>query len=322
MYLQPKFAMNSLICLRRSLPLSALASALLLSGCGGGGSDDSSTTNTPVTSEVAQSVSATSVALTEDTSSANAAVLTSTQVVVSGGQASQTYACLGGGTAVYNVTGGSVASVTNGKLDASENYTLQFTGCRSSVGAPVVNGTVTLAVTATSAGYVSVNTSTQGIVVTLPLRTLTLNGSSSLTQTVVTNGAAVTTTHRWTTPQTTVTSTHNARSSSLSLSNVDISRSSTTTNGVLTGSSNTGTMTMALVSPNGGWEATIATQGAASYDTSGLPVQGVWVLTLPHSSIGVQVGGGTAAITVDYGPDGTVDRSLSISVTTLANAAV
>lgn len=310
--------MNTLHALHRALPLGTLVTTLLLAGCGGSADDE----DTSITSETAQSVSANSMVLTEDTASAIAVVLSTTQVVVAGGQASQTYTCPGGGTALFTVTGGGVGSVTNGQLDAGENYSLQFTDCRGAAGAASVNGTMTLAVTAASADAVSVNTSTQAIVVVLPRRTLTLNGSSTLAQTVVTNGATVVTTNRWTSPQITLTSLRNARNSSLTLSNVDISRSVTTTSGVLSGSSSTGTLTIALGTPNGAWTATIATQGTASYDANGLPVQGAWQMTLPHNRIGLQVGGGTATITVDHGPDGTVDRTYTFSTTTLANEAV
>ncbi len=311
--------MNKLFTLRHALPLSALATALLLAGCGGG---DDAQTDTSISSETAQSVGANAMVLTEDSASANAALLSTTQVVVAGGQASQTYACPGGGTALFTVTGGSVGSVTNGQLDAGENYSLQFTDCRGAAGATGVSGTMTLAVTAASADAVSVNTSTQAIAVALPRRTLTLNGSSTLAQTVVTNGATVVTTNRWTSPQITLNSLRNARNSSLTLSNVDISRSVTTTSGVASGSSHTGTLTMALGAPNGAWTATIATQGTASYDANGVPVQGAWQMTLPNNRIGLQVVGGSATITVDHGPDGTVDHSYTFSTTTLANEAV
>ena len=310
--------MNTLFALRRSLPFSALATALLLTGCGGG--DDNE--DTTLSSETAQSVSANSMVLSDDAANANAVVLSTTQAVVAGGQASQTYACAGGGSALFTLTGGSVGSVTNGQLDAGENYSLQFTDCRGAAGAASVNGTMTLNVTAASADAVSVNTSTQAIVVVLPRRTLTLNGSSTLARTTVTNGATVVTTQRWTSPQIALTSLRNARSSSLTLSNVDISRSVTTTSGVLSGSSNSGTLTMALGAPNGGWTATLATQGSVSYDASGVPLQGAWQMTLPHNRIGLQVGGGTATITVDHGPDGTVDRTYTFGTSNLANEAV
>ncbi|MBC7993644.1 MAG: hypothetical protein H7Z15_10420 [Rhizobacter sp.] len=304
---------------RMALPLSTLAAALLLTACGGG---EDNTEDTTISSETAQSVSANGMVLSEDAANANAVVLSTTQAVVAGGQASQAYACAGGGSALFTVSGGSVGSVVNGQLDEGETYSLQFTDCRGAAGAASVNGTMTLAVTTASVDAVSVNTSTQAIVVVLPRRTLTLNGSSTLARTVVTNGATVVTTQRWTSAQIALTSLRNARSSSLSLSNVDISRSATTTNGVLSGSSHTGTLTMALGGPNGSWTATLATQGIASYDANGVPLQGAWQMTLPHNRIGLQVGGGTATVTVDHGPDGTVDRSYTFSTSNLANEAV
>lgn len=303
---------------RFALSLSTLAAAALLAACGGGSDSE----DTSITSETAQSVSANSMVLSDDAASANAVALSTTQAVVAGGQASQTYACAGGGTALFTITGGTVGSVVNGQLDAGETYSLQYTDCRGAAGAASVNGTMTLVVTAAAADAVSVNTSTQALVVALPRRTVTMNGSSTLSQTVVTNGATVVTTHRWTSPQIAFTSLRNARSSSLTLSNVDISRSVTTSGGVVSGSSSTGGLTMALGGPNGAWTATITTQGAVSYDANGLPTQGTWQMTLPHNRIGLQVGAGTATITVDHGPDGTVDKTYTFSTNTLASQAV
>lgn len=309
--------MNTFNALQRALPLTTLATALLLAGCGGSADD----TDTSISSETAQSVSADTMALSEDTANANAVALNATQAVVAGGQASQTYACAGGGTAVFTITGGSLGSVVNGQLDAGENYSLQFNACRSAAGAATVSGLMTLAVTAASASSVAVNTSTQALTVTLPQRTLTLNGSSSWSQTVVTNGSSTTTTAHWVSPQIELTSLRNARTSSLTLSNVDVSRSVTTLSGVLSGSSLSGSMTMALGTPNGAWTATLATQSAATYDASGVPVQGSWSMTLPHNRIGLQVGAGSATITVDHGPDGSVDRTYTFSIATLASQA-
>lgn len=299
---------------RFALPLTTLATAVLLSACGGS-SDEA---DTSITSETAQSVSANSMVLSEDAANANAVVLSTTQAVVAGGQASQTFNCAGGGTAVFTVDPGSVGSVINGQLDAGESYSLQFTACRGSAGAASVNGLMTLDVITASADAVSVNTSTQAITVVLPLRTLTMNGSSTLSQTVVTNGATVVTTNRWVSPQIAFTSQHNARSSSLTFSNVDISRSVTTVSGVQTARSNSGTMTLALNTPGGNWSATLASQGVVSYDLNGLPLQGSWQMTLPHNRIGLTLGSGTATVTVDHRPDGSIDRTYVFTIANLA----
>jgi hypothetical protein len=295
----------------------ALAAAALLAACGGGG-DDSDTT---ASQKTAASASANTLAIPESTAEAGTETLETAQAVVAGGQANQTYACAGGGSATFTVTGASVAAATNGQFDAGETYSLQFDACRGSAGAASVDGAATLVVTAAAAGALTVQTTTQGLTVALPLRTLTWNGSSTIAQTVATSGATTTTSTRWTAAEIELTSVRNARSSTFTLSDVDVTRSVVVTNGVVAGSSGSTAMTMAAVLPNGTWTATIASQGTVSYDAAGLPVAGSWTIDLPHNAIGVTVSSGNAVVTVDHGPDGTIDRTWTYTTDALADEA-
>lgn len=293
----------------------ALAAAVLLTACGGGGSDSADTT---VSQETAASASANTLAIPDSAAAASTESLKTAQAVIAGGQASQTYACAGGGTATFTISGATVSGATNGQLDAGETYSLLFVACRGSAGAASVDGAMTLVVTAASAGALTVQTATQGLTVALPLRTLTWNGSSTLAQTVVTNGATSTTSTRWTAAQIQLTSLRNARSSSFTLSAVDVMRSVAVTNGVVAGSSGSTALTLAAILPNGTWTAAIASQGNVSYDAAGLPIAGSWAITLPHNAIGVTVSPGSAVITVDHGPDGTIDRTWTYTTAALA----
>lgn len=299
---------------QRALVASA-ALAALLAACGGGG--DSTTTDTAVSQDKAQAMSADSSAMSTDGTDGAQAVLTTTQAVVAGGTASQTYNCAGGGTAVFTVTGGSVSSVTNGVLDAGEVYSVTYNGCRGSAGAVALTGSATLTVVSASGAVLAVNTSTQNLQVALPLRTLTYNGSSSLSQTVTTNGATTTTVNRWTSPRIEVRSARNGRTSTFTLSNVDLSRTFTQTSGVISARSAGGAYTLDAVLPNGSWSITVATQGAVSYDASGVPTQGAWTIALPNNIIGVSVVPGTLTVTVDFGADGSVDRTYVFSTATI-----
>jgi hypothetical protein len=303
-----------------ALRATALAAATLLAACGGGGSDDG--TDTSVSMATAESASANSMEMPAETTSAMSATMSTAQAVVAGAQAGATYACLGGGTAVFTATGGTAASLLNGQLDTGEVYSLQYNACRGSAGAAQINGAMTLTVVSAGSGSVTVATQTQGIVVTLPLRTLTLNGSSTFSQTVVASGASVTTTNHWTSPQIALTSLRNGVTSSLTLTNIDLTRSMTTTNGLATGSSHSGTLTLAAALPANTWTATIATQGAVAFDASGVPTQGSWAITLPHNAIGLTVAAGTATVTVDNGPDGSIDHTYTFGANALAGEAV
>jgi hypothetical protein len=294
------------------IPAAALLA--LLAACGGGG-EDAGTPGTSVTQSQAQAMSANSAVVPAETTDAATVLLSTTQAVVAGGTAGATFSCAGGGTATFTATG---SNLGNGQLDAGEVYTVTYTACKGSAGAASLDGAATLTVVSAGAGSVVVDTATSGIVITLPQRVLTLNGSSRLSQTVVTSGATTTTTNHWTSPQIVVTSQRNARSSTFTLTGIDITRSITTTNGVITARSSSGTHTMNAVLPNGTWTVTTATNGAVSYDANGVPTQGDWTITLPNNRIGVSVVPGTLTVTVDFGADGSIDRTYVFTTTVIA----
>lgn len=302
-----------------TLRVSLITVVTLLSACGGNGSNSSD--DNSASSETAQSVSANTVALGPDTVNANAAVLRTVQAVVAGGQATTTVACGSSGTATFTASGGSVASLLNGVLDAGERYSMVFNSCSVSAGSDTVSGLMSLEVISASATELTVQASMHDLVVARPHRTLTLNGSSTLSQSIATSGATVTTTNRWVSPQIELVSLHNARLSSLTLSNVDLTSTSTTTNGALTGSTSSGSITIAVAWLNNSWSATIATQGTASYDANGMATQGNWLMTLPHDRIGLAVAAGLATVTLDHGPDGIIDNTFIWSVQTLFEVA-
>jgi hypothetical protein len=306
---------------RHALGSATVVAAALLSACGG--NSESDTPQTPVGSQTAQSVSANTLVLGPDTVSANAAVLRTAQAVVASGsgQITATVNCSGGGTARFTSSGGSGLSLLNGVLDAGERYSMLFDNCSVSAGADSLSGLMSIDVISASANELTLQTSTQGIVVARPQRTLTLNGSSTISQSSVTQGTTVTTTHRWVSPQIALTSLHNANLSSLSFSNVDLTTTSTTVNGVPTGSTSSGTLTITVALPGNSWSANIATQGPASYDAKGVATQGSWLMTLPHDSIGLVVAAGLATVTLDSGANGSVEHTFFFGVLALIAAA-
>jgi hypothetical protein len=294
---------------RLALVPAALATLALLAACGGGGEDAGAPLGA-VSESQAVSMSANSAVLPADSVEGQATLLSTSRAVIAGGSASQTFACAGGGTAVFTVTGGSVGTVTNGQLDAGEVYSLTYTDCRGASGAAALTGTATLTVVAAGGGTTEVTTSTQNLQIALPLRTLTVNGSSTLSELVADNGAGVvTTTHRWTSPGITVTSLRNAATSTFTLSDVDQSRVITTAGGTISARTRSGTVTMNAQLPNRSWTVTTATQGAVSFDANGVPTQGNWTITLPNNIIGISVVPGTLTVTADWGANGTIDRT-------------
>jgi len=300
------------------IPAAALAA--LLGACGGGGGSGDTG---GVSQDRAQAMSGDSSALSTDGSDGADALLTTTQALVASVSANVTAPCAGGGTAQFSVSGGTVSSIANGQLDAGEVYSVTFTNCRGNVGAVALNGTATLTVNSNGGGVLSVSTSTQNLQVALPLRTLTYNGSSTLSRAVVTNGATTTVTNRWTSPQIVVKSVRNGtlRTSTFTLSHVDMTRSFTWINGVLTATGFSGTHTMDAVLPNASWSITTATQGTVTCDANGVPTQGDWTITLPNDRIGISVVPGTLTVTVDYGADGSIDRTFVFTTSSVVAGA-
>ena len=314
----------------RALLAIGLCGALAACGGGSGGSSTpttsgaSSTVDTTPSIEYAVDSSANTAVIPSSAATAASTTLATAQVVVAtgaagatvtGSTATSTVACPGGGSAMYTVTGSTLANLTNGQLDAGENYSLTFTDCKGYGGAAAVNGAMTLAVTAApSADNITVTTATDDIVVTLPHGNVTLNGSSTLTQTVTTAGSTVTTTEHWTTPIFNVTTAFNARNSTFAMTDVDITATATVTDGTLVGTTYNGTTTLSANLPNGEFDVTLATQGATSYDATGTPLQGTWTLTLPNNAITLTIANGTATIDVDYGANGSIDATYTYTV--------
>ena len=301
--------------------MAAASMAWLLAACGGGGSSESSDA---VSQDKAQSMSADSSALSTDGTDGAVALLTTTQAVVAlSSSASATVSCAGGGSATFTASGTSPALLANGQLDAGEVYSVTFNNCRASTGAVSLNGTATLTVTQAGGGVTAVDTTTQNLQVALPLRTLTYNGSSSFSHTVATSGSTTTITNHWVSPQIVVKSVRSGtlRTSTFTLSNVDMTRTFTLVNGVLTATSFDGTHTIDAVLPNATWSITTATQGGVTCDANGVPIQGAWTITLPNDRVGISVVPGTLTVTVDFGADGTIDRTFVFSTATVVAGA-
>lgn len=299
--------------------LPALPLVLLLSACGGGGgNDDTSGGSTAVSDSTVQAMSANSSVAMEDGTEAATTLVTTTETVVAAGSAGQTITCPGGGSASYSVTGAPLATLVNGQLDAGEVYSLSFSACRSSSGSAALDGSATLTVTAASTTGVTVQTSTSQLQTTLPQRVLTLNGTSTVALASSSNGTSTTTSAHWSASQITLTSVRNARTSTLQLGGVDLTRSVTSSAGVVSATSSSGTCTVNATLPNGSWSMTLATQGAVSYDSSGVPTQGAWTITLPYNRIGVSISPASATLSVDHGADGSIDRTITLTPAELA----
>lgn len=314
--------------IQRSAAGALAATVAMLAGCGGSSSSTPMPASPAANAQLVESTAAnTAVVPSAATMATSASVWTAQSVVagatmtISGNSASATVACATGGTATFTVTAPTPATLANGQFDAGENYTIQFHSCQGAAGGPVVTGTLGLDVIAANTGNLTVQTSTDSLVVALPNGTVTLDGSSTLVQTVTTSGTTVTTTDHWTTPSYRVTTAFNGRSDVFTLSNVDITATTTVVGGVLVGTTYDGTMTLSASLPVGTFVITIATQGATNYDANGTPTLGTWTITLQTDAITLTIAGSVATIGVDYGSLGVIDKTYSYPISTLDRAA-
>jgi hypothetical protein len=325
---------------RPALALTLLGLATL-TACGGGGSDSGTSTGTSADEATAYAANATLMSESA-TSALDASVLAAQGVVTAqavaassapdtnalstadseatrpAAVASVPVACAGGGSATLTITGGSALSVLNGQLDAGEVYQLSFAACRGAAGAASINGSLAMTVQAATATELSLALVATDLAVALPQGGVTLAGSTTRQVSVATLANGTTQlTSRFSSPGVTLSTQFNSRSSVFTLSAVDVTRQSVWSLGLPVSSTVNGTHTLAATLPNGAFNYTVSTQGSVSYSAAGVPTAGAWTVTLPKTLIGVTVANAIAAITVDDGKDGTIDRTFSVPVARL-----
>lgn len=313
--------------------------ALLLTACGGGGSDAGSSSPTAIDDSTATAYSADAALITNDAMGAtDTAVLTAQNVVAALGtvsaadakssalsadakpltsSAAVTRNCAGGGTATVSISGGTAANWSNGKFDAGETYQIVFAGCKGAIGWVTVDGSMTLAVDSASGdssnGSLALSMNASNLTVATPRGSASLNGSATRSLTVSTDAnGVVSLSGHYVAPSITWATQYFGRSSSFTLSGVDIQRNATLVGGVLQSSSIDGTHTLSATLPNGSFSYTVATNGAATYDANGVPTAGHWTVTLPNDLITLTIANGNATWTLDRGKDGTIDRTVTV----------
>jgi len=177
-----------------------------------------------------------------------------------------------------------------------------------------------------SNGSLALALAVSNLSVTTPRGNATLNGNSTRDITVSTDAAgAVHLSSHYVAPSFTWTTHYQARTSTFTLSAVDIRRDATFVGGVLQSSSIAGTHTLSATLPNGAFSYTVATNGGVTYAADGTPLSGSWTITLPLDLITVTVtsanGIGTATVAIDRGKDGTIDRTFTLTWVQLAGVA-
>lgn len=333
-------SLRSRLQVRKPRPVALLVAptlgALLLSACGGG---SDGTASASIDDSTATAYSADAAVIPNDAmGGADTAILTAQNVVASLGtvtaaeskssalsadakplttSAAVTRTCAGGGTATVSISGANTSTWNNGKFDTGETYQISFAACKGFAGWVTVDGSMTLAVDSASGdssnGNLALTLNASNLTVATPRGSASLNGSATRELAVSTdaNGVVHLSGH-YVASSITWSTQYFGRTSTFTLSAVDIQRDATISGGLLQSSSVNGTHTLSATLPNGSFSYTVATNGAATYDANGVPTSGNWTITLPENLITLTIGNGNATWTLDRGKDGTIDRTVIV----------
>jgi hypothetical protein len=323
---------------------AALACGTLLTACGGGGDSSTTTPQASLSQPDATADAANATSTGADTASAMDVVIDTTSGLASAVKQPQsapsdrmhalaagsaltnvTIDCAGGGTATLSITGATAPVELDGQLDAGEHYTVTYAQCTGHAGDAQLSGSVAMDVVSadqsTAPTSLAVNLTVTGLALTLPSGTATLDGTASVSRSVVTTAGTTTTTSNLTVPSATLATAFNSRSGSFTLSELSATRTVTSVAGVATASQYSGHHTLSGNANGRTFSMTVATDGNVGYDATGALVSGQWTVVRPAATIVAVVANGTVVITVDDGNDGTIDHTWTFPTAQLNAAA-
>jgi len=332
---------------RRLAIAAALACGALLTACGGGGGDTSTPpTVTPLSQPDATADSANASDTGNDTASSMDSVVDTTAALAQVAAQSAAAApagreqalsaraadvtnlgvdCAGGGTATLSITGASLASEADGQLDAGEKLTVTYVQCTGHAGWTQLNGSVEMDVTSadysTSPTTLAVSLTVTNLAASTPHGSATLNGTATISRSVVISNGTTTTTSNLTVPSATLATSYNSRSGTFTLSDLDATRTLTSVAGITTASQYSGSHTLSGSADGRTFAYTVSTTGSVNYDATGALVSGAWTVVRPDATIATTVADGTVVITVDDGNNGSIDDTWTFPAAQLDAAA-
>lgn len=312
---------------------AALACGLLLGACGGGGGSGGTAPVLAVPSLSQLDATATSANAStagEDTAAAIDAVVDTTSSVALSlpaglPAAGATVDCAGGGTATLGISGGTPTGEFNGRLDAGEHYSVVFAQCSNGAGSARLNGSVELDVLSAdheaSPQTLAVHLVVTHLTLTLPSGTVTLDATATASRSVTTDNGATTIVSHVGVPSATLATDLNRRAATFTVTNLDATRTQTSSGGVTTASRFDGHMTLAGSADGRTLSLTFATNGNVNHGADGTLVSGAWTVVRPDATIATTVADGLVVMTVDDANDGTIDHTWTFTTAQLDAAA-
>lgn len=320
---------------------AAVLAAALLAACGGGegGSDTSQASETSVSSATAMDTAADTVVIATETMNAVDVVVLSAEEVMRVHSASAPtesaralaialeqpsavvsvpVSCPGGGSATIGISGGTPATLVNGKPDAGEIYAVNFTQCQWATGAPAVNGGLTMTVVSADGTTAQLSMELASLSVHLSRGTVALAGAVSWKGSSHTVSPTTTTSSELQVANLGMTTAFGTRTSTFELRSAQVARVSQWINGAPVSSAASGSYTIASARPLNAFEATVVTGGSTQYGADGTPTAGLWTMAFPTWSMQMGVTGGTVTLSIDQGKDGVVEKTYTTTPSALS----
>jgi hypothetical protein len=332
---------------RGHVAVTLIVLSCALAACGGGGGDAGSSTPPAATPSQAEAtadatsglhagsdgagafddVLETTQGLVAATAPAAAAATSTRAHALAAGAAGVVVDCAGGGTATISITGGTPGTQGKGVLVAGEVVDVRFAQCSGRIGLARLDGGLT--VTVASASTTPAGTTLQAqlalsaLAVTLPVATLTYDGSAQLARTVADAGDGTSTTTSHLTADTlSLATTAGTRTGSYTLTGLDATRTLSARDGLATGSVYSGGHTLNGTAGGTSFALAVTTNGGVTFDPAGRPTSGEWTTVRPDATVVTHIADDTVTLTVDVGNDGVIDRTWTFPLDALPAAPV
>lgn len=304
--------------MRRFATLAGGCIAALLAACGGGSTYG---VEQALSSETAQGYAADSQAMPlAATTTVQVATLTLESALRGGGltpttpgpQSAVTATCSNGGSISFSISGGTPGQRLNGLLDAGETYSISFDNCGHLDDNGVLDGSLTLVVTAYSPSDADLTHAANALRLSNSQGRYTLQGSiREQRSSAATAGGGRRLTSRQTSSGLGLQSVVAGRNSSYELRSLDWTVVCVLDmSGLLVQRTHQGTLMLAASTPRRP-NATlqVATQGTLVASDNGLyAAQGSFSLATNQDRIAVSYGATTVTLELDLGNNGSIDR--------------
>ena len=299
--------------MRKQMPAFVFSIALAACGGGGSGSDNG------LSGDVAQGYAADAAtmpvqaasSLDGATSALEAAVMAGASIVPVGPTvADVTVNCAAGGSVTYTLSGGTVAQQRNGKFDAGETYGASFKSCAAVAGGAMLNGNITLVVTAFSDTAADFTLSVNALVLSSAQGVYTVDGSArSQRSTTAVGGGGSVVASQFTSSGLALASNVNGRQASYNVKTLNWTTSRTVdAAGKLIASTQQGSLDLVSSSPRRPTTTLqISTQGALVLGSDGLAASGAFSVVTGGDKLAVSYGPSSVLVTLDVGNNGSIE---------------